>query len=102
MGLFGLFRRKIVVSEEELLFWEGLRAYQAKDYTRALPIFEQAATKEHPEAQLYCGKIYRTVKINGKIDYQRAFFYPLSARRLRPLRWEMNCVYCLLARAPEL
>ena len=46
MGLFGLFRRKIVVSEEELLFWEGLRAYQAKDYTRALPIFEQAATKD--------------------------------------------------------
>lgn len=23
-------------------------------------------------------------------------FYPLSARRLRPLRWEMNCVRYLL------
>ena len=23
-------------------------------------------------------------------------FYPLTARRLRPLRWEMNCVYTYL------
>ena len=41
MGLFGLFRRKTVVNEEELLFWEGLTAYQAKDYTRALPILSR-------------------------------------------------------------
>ena len=26
-------------------------------------------------------------------------FYPLTARRLRPLRWEMNCVCYLLDRA---
>ena len=26
-------------------------------------------------------------------------FYPLTARRLRPLRWEMNCVSYLLDRA---
>ena len=27
------------------------------------------------------------------------FFYPFTARRLRPLRWEMNCVCYLLDRA---
>ena len=26
-------------------------------------------------------------------------FYPLTARRLQPLRWEMNCVCYLLDRA---
>ena len=26
-------------------------------------------------------------------------FYPFTARRLRPLRWEMNCVCYLLDRA---
>ncbi|EEG36900.1 hypothetical protein EUBHAL_01262, partial [Anaerobutyricum hallii DSM 3353] len=26
------------------------------------------------------------------LELSRSFFYPLTARRLRPLRWEMNCV----------
>ena len=30
-----------------------------------------------------------------------SFFYPLTARRLRPLRWEMNCVCYLLDFARE-
>lgn len=28
-------------------------------------------------------------------------FYPFTARRLRPLRWEMNCVYTYLIEHPN-
>ena len=33
------------------------------------------------------------------VDFMTWFFYPLTARRLRPLRWKMNCVCYLLDRA---
>ena len=37
-------------------------------------------------------------KVNMQYGGQKEWdqFYPLSARRLRPLRWEMNCVRYLL------
>ena len=31
-----------------------------------------------------------------KVDDEGGAFYPFTARRLRPLRWEMNCVCYLL------
>ena len=32
---------------------------------------------------------------------QKSELYPFTARRLRPLRWEMNCVYTYLIEHPN-
>ncbi len=44
--------------EPQVVFQSGMRSYMAKDYTKALSFFAQAAEQGHADAQFNCGVMY--------------------------------------------
>ncbi len=49
---------KTMDAKAEALFQQGKEAYEAGNYTKALPLMERAAERGHIDAQFYCAAMY--------------------------------------------
>lgn len=56
------------------IFGEGMTAYRAKDYVKALPLFEKAAEQGHKDSQYFCGTMYH-IGNGTKADRTRALMW---------------------------
>lgn len=80
------------LSPEELerLFSQGVAAYDAKDYTKALSLLEKAAQQGHAQAQFNCGVMYN----NGAgtaVDKTKALYWWEKAAQQGDAKAQFNC-----------
>ena len=83
MGLLGWMK-----SPEEL-FKEGWTAYQAKDYAKALPLFEKSAEKGHDTAQYDAGYMYEHGE-GTAVNYAKALMWHEKAAGQRYVAAQFN------------
>ena len=76
--------------EPQVVFQSGMRSYMAKDYTKALSFFAQAAEQGHADAQFNCGVMYYK-GLGTAADKARALYWYEKAAEQGHAKAQFNC-----------
>jgi TPR repeat protein len=82
-------------NDAEQLYQEGLKYYNAKDYTEALKRYSKAATQGHADAQNYLGVMYQK-GFGVELDYIEAvkWYYKAAEQGNTWGQWNLGMMYC--------
>ncbi len=92
MGFLDFFRPRQKKEDPVVYYNEGMEAYRARDYDRALPLLERAAGMGYAQAQYTCGMMYYFG--NGtEVQYDKALLWYAKAAQQGHLDAQFNLAF---------